>query len=202
MTTVYIETNFFNNFAKDKEQEPQKLVKYLNKVTLFNQIVSPAICLMKSLSILEDERNYNTFKLRLAEEISEVKVDINSNYSKQVIKSYLEQLKIQNNTRINDISIRLFEVIKWAAINVELINLKPSILISSVNQEFIPEPTDNLILHCILDHAKTCSDDQKILLTGNYQDFGTKEIRQILGAVGIKKYVSTSKDFFGWLESM
>ncbi|TVP63713.1 MAG: hypothetical protein EA343_07345 [Nodularia sp. (in: Bacteria)] len=57
--------------------------------------------------------------------------------------------------------------------------------------------TDNLILHSILNHAKTSSDEQKVLLTGNSKDFGTKEIKQILGAAEIQKYFASTKDFLG-----
>ncbi|MDZ8110613.1 MAG: hypothetical protein RM338_34135 [Nostoc sp. DedQUE12a] len=91
---------------------------------------------------------------------------------------------------------------KWAANNVELINLESSILITTLNQQFIPAPTDNLILHCILNHAKTSSDCNKVLLSGNSKDFGTKEIKEKLGEAGIQKYVASTKDFLGWLHSI
>ena len=70
----------------------------------------------------------NTFKVRMGDEINKLKGDINSEYSKE-IKRFLEQAKIKTDARINDINIRLFEVLKWATDNVELINLEQSILI-------------------------------------------------------------------------
>ncbi|MEH2362798.1 MAG: hypothetical protein V7K58_24405 [Nostoc sp.] len=114
----------------------------------------------------------------------------------------LQTAKLDNEAMTDDIENRLSEVLKWAANNVELINLESSILIISLNQQLITDPTDNLILHCILAHAKTSSDEQKVLLSGNHKDFGTKEIKQILGAAGIQKYVASTGDFLGWLQSI
>ncbi|HYW20001.1 MAG TPA: PIN domain-containing protein [Nodularia sp. (in: cyanobacteria)] len=203
MITVYIETNFFIAFAKNQDKESEELVIDRGSDPISSiKIVSPTICFMEALSVLENERQRsNSFKVRMVDEISKLKGDVHSEYSKE-IQRYLEQAKIQSDRRINDINIRLFEVLTWAANNVDLINLEPSILIDSLNQRFIPDPTDNLILHSILNHAKTSSDGQKILLTGNSKDFGTKEIKQILGAAGIQKYFASTKDLLGWLRSL
>ena len=157
---------------------------------------------MEALSVLENERQRsNSFKVRMVDEINKLKGDVNSEYS-QEIQRCLEQEKIKSDARINDINIRLFEVLTWAANNVELINLKSSILVNSLNQDFIPSPTDNLILHCIIDHAQTSDNNIKVLLTGNSKDFGTKEIKQILNAAGIQKYFASTRDFLGWLRSL
>ncbi|BBD68231.1 hypothetical protein NIES4072_44570 [Nostoc commune NIES-4072] len=207
MITLYIETNFFIAFAKNQDKSSEDLVdsKFSDKMSLV-KISTPSICCMESLSVLEDERNNsNRFRDNLDTERSKLQGDINSKYSKEIQKG-LEEVKIKNDARINDINIRLFKVIEWAANNVELIKLESPILIDSLNQQFIPDPTDNLILHCILNHAKTSpktsSDDQKVLLSGNFKDFGTKEIKQKLSAAGIQKYVASTGDFLGWLQSI
>ncbi|MBG1271315.1 PIN domain-containing protein [Nostoc sp. WHI] len=203
MITLYIETNFFITFAKNQDKNSEDLVysKFSDKMSLI-KISTPSICYMESLSVLKNERNNsNRFKDNLDTEITKLQGDINSQNSKEIQKC-LEEAIIKNKARINDINIRLFKVLEWAANNVELINLESSILITSLNQQFIPDPTDNLILHCILAHAKTSSDDQKVLLSGNSKDFGTKEIKQVLGAAGIQKYVASTGDFLGWLQSI
>jgi hypothetical protein len=130
--TLYIETNFFIGFAKNQDKEAEELVSHLaSELIGLNKlkIVSPTICCMEALSVLENERQRsNTFKVRMGDEINKLKGDINSEYSKE-IKRFLEQAKIKTDARINDINIRLFEVLKWATDNVELINLEQSILI-------------------------------------------------------------------------
>lgn len=203
MLKLYIETNFFIAFAKNKDKESEQLLSDSSSDKISSiKILSPTICCMEALSVLENERQRsNSFKVRMGDEISKLKGDVNSEYSKE-IQRYLEQAKIKSERRINDINIRLFKVLTWAANNVDLINIEPCILIDSLNEKFIPDPTDNLILHSILNHAKTSSDSQKVLLTGNSKDFGTKEIKQILGAAGIQKYFASTKDFLGWLQSI
>jgi len=205
--TLYIETNFFITFAKNQDKDTDDLVdsKYPDKISLI-KISTPSICCMEALSVLEDERNNsNRFKDDLDAERNKLQRDINSQNSKEIQKS-LEKAIIESKARINDINIRLVKVLEWAANNVELINLESSILITSLNEQFIPDPTDNLILHCILNHAKTSPkkslNDQKILLSGNSKDFGTKEIKEILSAAGIQKYVASTGDFLGWLQSI
>ncbi len=207
MITLYIETNFFITFAKNQDKDTDDLVdsKYPDKISLI-KISTPSICCMEALSVLEDERNNsNRFKDDLDAERNKLQRDINSQNSKEIQKS-LEKAIIESKARINDINIRLVKVLEWAANNVELINLESSILITSLNEQFIPDPTDNLILHCILNHAKTSPkkslNDQKILLSGNSKDFGTKEIKEILSAAGIQKYVASTGDFLGWLQSI
>lgn len=207
MITLYIETNFFITFAKNQDKDTDDLVdsKHPDKMSLI-KISTPSICCMEALSVLEDERNNsNRFKDDLDAERNKLQRDINSQNSKEIQKS-LEKAIIESKARINNINIRLVKVLEWAANNVELINLESSILITSLNEQFIPDPTDNLILHCILNHAKTSPkkslNDQKVLLSGNSKDFGTKEIKEILSAAGIQKYVASTGDFFKWLQSI
>ena len=189
---------------KTKNQDYDDFVhfKYPNQIFQKLKIITPSICCMESLSVLESERhNSNRFQNNLEAERSKLKGDINSQYSKDIQKC-LEEAKIKNDARINDINIRLFDVLEWAGNNLEFIQLEPPILIDSLNQEYIPDPTDNLILHCILNHAKTSSYDKKVLLSGNSKHFGTKEIKQILDAAGVQKYFAKIAEFLEWLQSI
>lgn len=202
MITLYIETNFFIGFAKNQEQEAEELVYSTSpeKMSLI-EIVTPAICCMESLSVLEDERTRrNRFQVNLEREISELRGNTNSEYSVEIMKS-LQNAKYNNEKMANDINIRLFEILEWAKNSVEFIQLKPDILSTSLENVLITDPTDNLILHCILDHAKTSLNKQKVLLSGNSKDFGTKEIKGILQEAGIQRYFVKSGDFLGWLNS-
>ncbi len=202
MITFYIETDFFIDFAKNQDQETENLVYSQNpEVTTRLKIITPAICCMESLSVLESERNRsNRFGDNLKDEVRKLKGDVNSQYSRE-IKRCLEQAIIKNNERINEINTRLFDVLEWAKNSVELIQLKPDILSASLENLLIADPTDNLILHCILDHAQTSLNSQKVFLSGNSNDFGTKEIKQILQEAGIQKYFAKTTDFLGWLQS-
>jgi predicted extracellular nuclease len=63
------------------------------------------------------------------------------------------------------------------------------------------DPTDNLILHCILNHASQNFTDTKVLISGNKNDFGTSEVVEALRDAGIVKYFASTQSFLGWLAS-
>ncbi len=206
MITLYLETNFLIGFAKNQNQESTKLVKMIQDSgfpkTDSIKVVIPSICCMESFSVLEDERRRrNNFESNLSREIQELKGNIESEYSREIRKS-LQNANFNNAKMASEIENRLFQVLDWVASYVELIELTSSILKESLNEILISDETDNLILHCILNHAKASPDDNKVLLSGNSHDFGTKEIKQVLKEAGIQKYVASTKDFLGWLSSI
>ena len=66
----------------------------------------------------------------------------------------------------------------------------------------ISDPTDNLILHSILDHARRFPEAAKALLTDNTRDFATPNVQTALAAVGINKPFRTVTNVLGWLGSL
>jgi PIN domain len=202
MINLYIETNFFIDFAKNQDQNTGNLVYSQSpELTTRIKIVTPAICCMESLSVLKSERNRSNWSSdNLENEIRKVKGDANSQYSRD-IKLYLRKAILKNSERMNEINNRLFDVLKWAKNSVELIQLKPDVLSKSLDNILINDPTDNLILHCILDHAKTSTNEKKVFLSGNSTDFGNPEIKRKLEEAGIQKYLVKTGDFLGWLNS-
>ena len=63
------------------------------------------------------------------------------------------------------------------------------------------EPTDNLILTIIKDHARKHPDEEKVMLTGNSRDFDSPEIRETLSHVGINTFFPRTEAFLGWFRS-
>ena len=206
MITLYIETNFLIGFAKNQDQESTALVRMIQDSGFPNtdsiKVVIPSICCMESFSVLEDERRRrNNFESNLSRQIQELKGNIESRHSREIIQS-LQNANYHNDQMADEIKNRLFQVLDWVASYVELIELTSSILQKSLDTILISDETDNLILHCILNHAKASPDDNKVLLSGNSRDFGTKEIKQVLKEAGIQKYVASTKDFLGWLSAI
>jgi|JI9StandDraft_1071089.scaffolds.fasta_scaffold00605_4 PIN domain len=206
MITLYIETNFLIGFAKNQDQESTSLVKMIQDSGFRKnheiKVLIPSICCMESFSVLEDERRRrNNFESKLSREIQALKGNIESEYSREIRKS-LQNANFNNAKMASEIENRLFQVLDWVASYVELIELTSSILKESLNETLISDETDNLILHCILHHAQASFDNNKVLLSGNSNDFGTKEIKQVLKEAGIGKYVASTKDFLGWLSSI
>jgi len=85
----------------------------------------------------------------------------------------------------------------------EMIVLNTEIIEASLNTTIIAkDPTDNLILHCILSHARLRPTETKVFLSGNVKEFRKlPEVQDALREAGITKYFSRTEDFLGWLQS-
>jgi len=79
--------------------------------------------------------------------------------------------------------------------------LTADMLESSWRQIIIQDRTDNLILNCILGHAREHPRSEKVFLSGNVKDFGTSKVREALRQAGVSHYFSRTQDFIGWLQS-
>lgn len=58
-----------------------------------------------------------------------------------------------------------------------------------------------LILHAILNHARSQETEVKALLSGNVKEFGKSNVLETLRDAGVGKYFARTKDFMGWLQS-
>jgi len=188
------------SIATGREAEAIMLLRDLSSSV---QLVIPSICYMESLSALEDElKRQNYFKEQLSRQISETKRDVTS---EQVgaLSFHLEESLIYYRNRIDEIKFRWREAIYMLSRNAEMIVLNTEIIEASLNTTIIgKDPTDNLILHCILSHARLRPTETKVFLSGNVKEFGKlPEVQDALREVGITKYFSRTEDFIGWLQS-
>ncbi len=93
-------------------------------------------------------------------------------------------------------------IVDRAAGILEPIPETPAIIHRAVTAMLIPDPTDNLILHSILDHAGHFPAATKALLTDNTRDFDTEDVQAALAAVGINRPFRSVMNVLGWLESL
>ncbi len=167
------------------------------------QLTIPSICYMESFSALEDEvKRHNYFKQQLENQISEANRDLTSQHARSLFLK-LGQCKIDYERRGNDIELRLRESIEQLSQNAEMIDLTVNIIQESLNATIIAkDPTDNLILHCILSHARLRPTETKVFLSGNVKEFRKlPEVQEALREARITKYFSRTEDFLGWLQS-
>ncbi|MEG4055155.1 MULTISPECIES: PIN domain-containing protein [unclassified Microcoleus] len=166
------------------------------------QLVIPSICYMEALSAFEDElKRRKYFKEQLNRKISETKRDVTSEQAASLF-FHLEESLLYYVERIDERKFRLREAISRMSRNAEMIALNPEIVEASLNETLIgKDPTDNLILHCILSHARSHSTETKVFLSGNVKEFGLPEVQDVLREAGITKYFSVTKNFLGWLQS-
>lgn len=196
MISLYLETNFLIQYAKNQDKEAQILIEESRSLQSL-RIFTPSICCMESLSVLEDEiERRNNFVKSLEQEINQLRRNVISEDAAQLGNS-LQEVKLSSRKMTNDIEARLFDALKWVGSNAELLDLKQLVLNKSLNEILVSDPTDNLILHCILSHSRQNPDAPKIFLSNNNKDFGTKEIKDLLGNAGLK-YLTKTKDFLDW----
>lgn len=188
------------SIATGREAEAIMLLRELSPSV---RLVIPSICYMESLSALEDElKRQNYFQQQLSRQISETKRDVTFGQVTS-LSFHLEEAFIYNRTRIGEIKFRLREAIYLLSQNAEMIALNPEIIEASLNTTLIEkDPTDNLILHCILSHARLHPTETKVFLSGNVKEFRQlPEVQDALLEAGITKYFSRTEDFLGWLQS-
>ena len=199
MAIIYIETNFLMSIATGREAEAIMLLRDLSSSV---QLVIPSVCYMEAWSAFEDElKRHNSFKEQLSRQISETKRDVTSQKVAS-LSFYLEESLLYYLERIDELELRLREAISLMSENAEMIVLNSEIIQSSLNTAIIKkDPTDNLILHCILSHARSHSTETKVFLSGNFKEFGIPAVQDVLREAGITKYFSVTKNFLGWLQS-
>lgn len=83
----------------------------------------------------------------------------------------------------------------------ELIEISTQIILHSGSDRLIKDTTDNLILTCILNHARSHSSEEKALLTENHKDFhDNQEVQKALREAGIK-YFRNAQVCLEWLKA-
>ncbi|MEG4799381.1 PIN domain-containing protein [Microcoleus sp. ARI1-B5] len=187
------------SIATGREAEAIMLLRDLSSSV---QLVIPSVCYMEAWSAFEDElKRQNSFGQQLSRQVSETKRDVTSEYAASLF-FHLEESLLYYLERVNEVELRLREAISLMSINAEMIALNPEIVQASLNETLIEkDPTDNLILQCILSHARSHSTETKVFLSGNVKEFGIPTVQDVLREAGITKYFSVTKNFLGWLQS-
>ncbi|WP_242044527.1 PIN domain-containing protein [Anabaena azotica] len=187
----------------------------LNNYNPSLKIVIPDICFIEALSTFEKERqNRQEFNRELNIQYNKAFRDINSPNAQNLMQ-YLQQTIIFNNKILDDITFRLKQVIISLIDKAEIINMNSAILADLTEKTLIGSDSDsdseklliqndlmdNLILQCILNHAKSDTQGIKVFLSGNTKDFDKPKVQEALRNAGISKYFTRTQDFLGWLQS-
>ncbi len=201
---LYIETNFLAGFAMGRDIHAAPLLQ-ISPVDL--RISLPAVCVMEAWSVYEDERKRrNGFENILSSQLSQLRRDLTSLHARALI-GHLQQARTENVDLLNEIQSRLNDLQeKLAGLQsgfaaTELLPLTSEILAGCLPDKPTKDPTDNLILAVILNHASQNPNENKVFLSGNTRDFGTPEIRALLSAVGITEYFGRTDAFLGWFQA-
>lgn len=201
---LYIETNFVAGAAMGRDAYADAL---LGASPPALRLALPAVCVMEAWSVFEDERRRrNSFGNTLNSQLSQMRRDLTSVHAKALLRN-LEQALTENLDLLGDIERRLRTTLEQlAGLHVgfsaaEIIPLSAATFINSIPKGLADDPTDNLILAIIQEHALQNPEEDKAFLSGNTRDFDTPEIRALLAAAGITDYFARTDAFLGWFGS-
>ncbi len=195
---LYVETNFPMSIATGRD--PQANTLLLNTPESV-QIAMPSVSYMEALSALEADLKFRRrFINELNMRLSDAQRNLTSQYA-QSLSFHLEQVRNQNNELIKEVEARLFEALNQLATKAEMIALSADMIQASLQLNRTEEPTDKLILNCILHHARLHPTEVKVFLSGNANDFGKPEVRETLRSVGINQYFASTQAFLDWWRS-
>ena len=201
---LYVETKFLMGAATGREAGVDGLLA-LPRSAL--RLILPAICVMEAWSAFEDERKRrNAFRQALDTQISQLLRDRTSVHA-AALSRHLQRAQVENSDVLDDIRVRLRDVQEKMAGRREgfpaadLLPLTTAVLAQDFTTGPTGDPTDNLILAIILEHARRNPNETRVFLSGNTRDFGTTEIRALLLDAGITEYFARTEAFLGWLQA-
>jgi hypothetical protein len=195
---LYIETNFLMSIATGRDPRADALLAQPPEGL---RLAIPQVRFMEALSVSQRvEKQKSRLTNRFEREIAQVRRDLTSPNARDLLP-LLERANIANQELIKDVSTRLFDAIHLLGQTAELITISGAILDASRESVLIADNADNLILHCILSHARSDLQATKVFLTENRKDFGTTLVEDQLQSAGVDKTFWRTNDFSQWLSS-
>lgn len=179
-------------------RDPQANTFLLNTPTSVH-IAIPSVCYMEALSVLDADRKLRLrFQSELDIRINDAQRNLTSQHAQSLL-FHLQQARDENEYLLKEVEKLLLEALKQLAIKAEMIGLNANVVQASLLQNLTPDLTDNLILNCILDHARNHATEVKVLLSGNTNDFGKQKAQAALKEVGVNHYFASTQTFLNWL---
>jgi hypothetical protein len=199
MASLYVETNFIVGYATGREIEADQLLAMSGESSV--TLAIPSICFFEAGAWRESEnRRRKTIGRQLSEQMIQLRRDLSSSLATD-LHSHLEQAVIVNMDYFLSIDSRLSQVFDQLSSSAEWINLSPETLNRSRTASLIGEMTDDLILTCILHHARSHPEEPRAFLSGNTRDFGRQGVREALRESGVDRFFNATQDALGWLAS-
>ena len=133
-------------------------------------------------------------------QVNEATRDKTSQNAKLVV-NYLKQAKISFLERTNDTKKRFDIALNQLLTKAEEVTLTTEIIHGSLTRNILEKHLmDKLIIECIVHHARLHPDEVKIFLSANSNEFGKREVIEVLQNSGIQ-YFNKTQNFLGWLQS-
>jgi hypothetical protein len=195
--TLYIETSFVMGIAKGQDADA---AEFLAGNDTAITLAFPSVCFMEAFSVLNHEKKqWRIFHDGLKNRARELRRYETSSLATGLAED-LKQSGLNGDGLLNEVEVRLYDLIEWLPMNAEIIDVNHDIINDCVSTDYLGDPTDNLILCSVLWHAHRNSDGPKAFLSSNHNDFGQRPVTDVLEAAGVK-YFPRTNNAIGWLRS-
>jgi hypothetical protein len=195
---LYTETNFLLSYATGRSSATDSLLAGTPSPV---RIAIPGPCFMEALTVLEDERKrWSKFAQPLETEIIQARRNLASPRIQAFI-GHLQASLVEFQSISSDFEARLFHAMVILSSRATLIDPTAAIIHSSTTRRVVADPTDNLILTCILAHAEASGPGKRAFLTENRRCFfDDPYAKSAITSSGIKFFSDASK-CLAWLSS-
>jgi hypothetical protein len=196
----YVETNYLVGVVTGRLVSEDYADQLVRHVFSDIHVVLPEVCLMEALKWFESERKArDRFHADLRKQTHEAKRDRVSELAPD-LASHLELSLVRSDEYLGYMELRLYETIDSFARDGELIHLTYDILDDFMDINYIDDPSDNLILHCVAHHARKHPQEKKAFVSDNTKDFKDPGVEAFLRKIGVK-YFARAEAALGWLRA-
>ncbi len=194
---LYVETNFAVGIAKGQDGDATAFLAGLSPEI---RVIFPSVCFMETLAVLAFEnKQRNKFHEELKRNAREARRDGSSDHA-PVLAELLERSVTESDGLFNDIGKRLHLALHSLCERAERIELEIEMVRDCFGDNWLDDPTDNLILASVIHHARRYSLEPKAFASSNHVDFQQPQVTEALETAGVR-YFKRTGSAVGWLRS-
>lgn len=199
MPILYIETNYLMGVATGRYPAVDNLLAALPQdLTL----VLPGPCIAEAFAALEYEQSRRRILTsQLEYQIGQLREAVEMPRTMHLV-SLLEEARLENMHLVNDFQARMDAAAKLLAATSHLTQSTPDVVAECVRTRLSDQPTDNLILHCILSHANASPRRDKAMFSANINDLKRGNAGTALVAAGVRKFLRSYSSLMRWLRHL
>jgi hypothetical protein len=169
---LYLETNFPMSVAMGRDPVAETLLEEL--IPSF-RLTIPSVCYMEALSAIRYESWIReSFRAELERQIIQLERNRTSPQARSLLTHLNPCLKAQD-ALLSDMKARFDQTLDRLSRKTEFIELSVQIISTTLSADYLDDPTDNLIVCSIVDHARAHSAEEKAFLSGNSKDFRRRD---------------------------
>lgn len=197
MALLYLETNYLLGTATGRLPPVEQFVDLARPA----RVAIPAICFMEALSaVMREVSRANEFQQQLQKRVGEIQDSELMTEAKQ-LRQNLEAAIISGGRTINLVQLQLNDTMDRLTREARMISLSAAAIQNATGTQLCKQPTDNMILHILLEDAATEPDPVKALFTENIDDFLSEGGGERLRLAGVHKLFGEFDSLARWLKS-